>query len=343
MKIACVSLLSSFALSGESTFMLARIVSWVRLYALLTCFFHLLAAKLNAPVMRQAQGLNLDQLQFLNASLVESTDGFLLNVLWDKPDPNVTIKPKIEIYASIFGPQDDPQDGCALKGLANVTQEGDVIKASTIAASGLPTTPISQATGLDVVQVDLGATEGNTTITFSFNNLIDTNPELYLLQADGTAKIQFCIRQYIDVALPEGGSVDVDTVDLPLDFTVDLNAQISLTPGFDVQSYIDGTQSVATSYSVTLYTCDLTGDKLVETTPTFNQGDVVDLCLKSDDYPKASISDIDALTFALGTSAWQGITPDLQSSLVEFDPATSCTTVTDGQGVDQQDCGIRVL
>jgi hypothetical protein len=96
---------------------------------------------------------------------------------------------------------------------------------------------------------------------------------------------------------------------------------------------------------VDIYPCAFPTAATVRTTQVYRQGDVVELCIRSSNYPLASVVDILSLVFTLANVAGVTVTHQaIDSPLTDFDKSTDCDIFPDEAGVsEQQICGIRVL
>jgi hypothetical protein len=217
----------------------------------------------------------------------------------------------------------------------------DIDQAAIVTAAG---GAFTQAAGLDIANtIDLGASAAGTIkLPFTFTNAISTDPttKLYLETDAGTgARIQFCVREKLQLL---SGQV-VDVMEVPLDFTVNLEGAIELTGGFEIKSVAEETQDLSSTYAVDIYQCDLAVDPTVEIKPEYNQGDIVELCIRSSDYPQASVIDITALAFTLGDNTYNAIIGSNEAALTDFDPDTDCNTHSNVGGQTEQICGVRAL
>jgi hypothetical protein len=92
-------------------------------------------------------------------------------------------------------------------------------------------------------------------------------------------------------------------VEIPLDFTLTLYGGFSPTSGFDAAavSVAEEAEALEAIYDVEIYQCDfptardISADPTFAITPEYSQGDIVELCIRSSDYPQASIVDITSL------------------------------------------------
>jgi hypothetical protein len=198
-----------------------------------------------------------------------------------------------------------------------------------------------QATGLEIIaeNSDLGiSTPGNIAFAFAFKSRFGTDDtsDFYRGTVDGEARYQFCVRQMLLL-----GDNVVDVMEIPLDFTVDLDGDFVLSSGFNVESVsVAGkTEEIDVSYTVDIYPCAFPTAATVRTTQVYRQGDVVELCIRSSNYPLASVVDILSLEFTLATVTHQAI----GSGLTDFEASTDCDTFENIAGVFEQICGVRVL
>ena len=198
--------------------------------------------------------LNIDSFQFLSSGYYETSEGYQLNVLFGLPETEELVKPKIEFYANKQGPQENPSDACPSSGIDKVNKLGPTINQALLKASGAPNVTLNVTTGLRIVQADLGATTGNTTLNIMFTDDIDTNTDIYRYSVDGSATVQFCIHEYLEVKLPDGiSTVIVDQIDVPFNLQVNLASVVvsaNSTVEFEVDSSSQAPNQVPSSANV---------------------------------------------------------------------------------------------
>jgi hypothetical protein len=238
---------------------------------------------------------------------------------------------------------------------------GNDINQELIDLSG--STGINQATGLEIDTEDLLSAPGSVSFSFAFTSGFGTlgTSNIYrgTTDADGcddagncdaelpyVAFYHFCVRQILQLGDDSGKVLVVDVMEVPLSFTVKLDGEFELTSGFDVQSVsvAGDAKEIDVSYTVDIYQCAFPTAATFPITPKYNQGDVVELCIRSSNYPLASVVDILTLDFTVVDV--KGVTVKyeaIDSALTDFDKSTDCGTFINDGGLTEQICGVRVL
>jgi hypothetical protein len=155
-----------------------------------------------------------------------------------------------------------------------------------------------------------------------------------------------CVREILRL---DSGEVE-DVMEVPLDFTFTLDGAFALASGFDITSVsvAGGTEVIETTYTADIYQCNFPTAPTVSIAPVYNQGDIVELCIRNSNYPLASvIVNILTLEFAvanLANVAGDTVTYEANNSaLTDFEESSDCDTFVNDAGVSEQICGVRVL
>jgi hypothetical protein len=201
-----------------------------------------------------------------------------------------------------------------------------------------------QATGLEITDMDLGiSTAGTLSFTFALKSGFgfDGTSDFSHRTTEGEALYQFCAREILQL---DSGEV-VDVIEVPLEFSVTLEGGFELTSGFEVRSVsvAGDTEDIATTYTVDIYQCDFQTNPTDSITTEYNQGDVVELCIRSSNYPLASVVDIGSLVFTVESQGGPVTYEAINSALTDFEKESDCDTFVNGKGVLEQICGVRVL
>jgi hypothetical protein len=278
------------------------------------------------------------------ASLIARDDGSYSLTTRYTP-VTTTASRKIQIYSNNV----NTVLGSAASSCPSVNKDakkvGDIIDQARIdAQSGFT---FIQATGLEIItaNIDLGASPSGTIFfPFAFRSGFGTfgTSDFYLGTVDGVARYQFCVRQILQL---DSGEV-VDVMEVPLDFTFTLDGTFVLTTDFEVKtvSVAGETKEDATSYGVDIYQCNFPTNPTVAIAPVYSQGDIVELCIRSRNFPLASVVNILSLEFAVANIVGAIVTYEaIGSALTDFEASTDCDTFVNGAGVTEQICGIRVL
>jgi hypothetical protein len=214
--------------------------------------------------------------------------------------------------------------------------------------------PFIQATGLEIITMfnsggsNNDFSSGSIDFSFRFTSGFGTGSTINFYRGTdtgGSASYQFCVRQVLQ--LEYGGKVSViDVMEVPLSFTIDLNGAFVLADGFDVQSVsvAERTETITSSYTAEIYRCSFPEAPTEEISIEYRQGDVVELCIRSSNYPLASVVNILSLEFAITNIAGVSATHQaIGSPLTDFDESTDCGIFEKTADVFEQICGVRVL
>jgi hypothetical protein len=261
-----------------------------------------------------------------------------------------TASPIIQLYSqsATNGTDSDARYSCP-----SVNKDATKVGADIDEARVTGVASFMQATGLEIIaeNIDLGdSTPGNISFAFAFKSGFGTDDtsDFYRGTLNDTVRYQFCVREILQLDESSGDPVVVDVMEIPLDFIVTLDGKYELTSGFEVQSVsVAGDTAVLnTTYTVDIYPCAFPSAPTVSITPApaYSQGDVVELCVRSANYPLASVVNILSLDFKIESLGGVSVTYEaINSALTDFDEATDCDTFENTDGVTEQICGVRVL